>query len=33
MKPLKGAWKDHWDCHIEPDWLFTRTVCERPFKT
>jgi mRNA interferase YafQ len=19
--PLKGEWKDHRECHIEPDWL------------
>ncbi len=18
---LAGAWRDHWECHIEPDWL------------
>jgi len=21
VHPLRGEWKDHWDCHIEPDWL------------
>jgi len=24
--PLKGAWKPHWDAHIEPDWLLIYLV-------
>lgn len=19
--PLRGEWKGHWDCHVEPDWI------------
>ena len=19
--PLKGEWKDYWECHVAPDWL------------
>ena len=27
--PLSGTWKDHRDCHIEPDWiLIYRTTSE-----
>jgi mRNA interferase YafQ len=27
---LRGSWADHWDCHIEPDWLllYRLTVTE-----
>jgi mRNA interferase YafQ len=21
VHPLRGEWEDHWDCHVEPDWL------------
>jgi mRNA interferase YafQ len=21
VHPLRGEWKGHWDCHIEPDWV------------
>ncbi|BBO83325.1 hypothetical protein DSCO28_38910 [Desulfosarcina ovata subsp. sediminis] len=30
--PLSGKWKDHRDCHIEPDWLLIYRItseCER----
>ncbi len=26
LHKLKGNWKDHWDCHIEPDWLLIYRV-------
>ena len=26
--PLKGPWKDYWDCHIEPDWLLIYRVTD-----
>lgn len=26
--PLKGAWKDYWDCHIEPDWLLVYRITD-----
>ncbi len=26
--PLKGAWKNYWDCHIEPDWLLIYRVTD-----
>ena len=25
LHPLRGNWKDHWDCHLEPDWLLLFT--------
>ncbi len=26
--PLKGIWKNYWDCHIEPDWLLIYQVSD-----
>jgi mRNA interferase YafQ len=26
--PLKGVWKNYWDCHIEPDWLLIYQVTD-----
>ncbi len=30
---LVGNWKDHWECHIEPDWLliYSKTKIEIVF--
>ena len=25
---LRGTWSDHWDCHIEPDWLLLYRITE-----
>ncbi|HUJ21546.1 MAG TPA: type II toxin-antitoxin system YafQ family toxin [Bryobacteraceae bacterium] len=25
---LRGTWSDHWDCHIEPNWLLLYRVTE-----
>ena len=27
--PLHGNWAEHWDCHIQPDWLLLYRVTER----
>lgn len=24
--PLRGDWSEHWDCHVEPDWLLLYRV-------
>ncbi len=29
---LKGYWKPHWDCHIEPDWILIYQVTEDVIK-
>ena len=26
---LRGNWAGHWDCHVEPDWLFLYRVTEK----
>ncbi len=26
--PLKGEWKNYWDCHIDPDWLLIYRITE-----
>ena len=28
--PLKGDWKDYWECHVAPDWLliYKLTIAE-----
>jgi mRNA interferase YafQ len=27
--PLRGNWANHWDCHIEPDWLLLYKLAEQ----
>lgn len=27
--PLRGNWANHWDCHIEPDWLLLYKLTEQ----
>jgi mRNA interferase YafQ len=24
--PLRGNWTEHWDCHVEPDWILLYKV-------
>ncbi|MEX2302759.1 MAG: type II toxin-antitoxin system YafQ family toxin [Bryobacterales bacterium] len=26
---LRGRWANHWDCHIEPDWLLLYKLTEQ----
>jgi mRNA interferase YafQ len=26
--PLRGAWEEHWDCHVEPDWILLYKVTD-----
>jgi mRNA interferase YafQ len=26
--PLKGEWKNYWECHVGPDWLLIYRVSE-----
>ena len=26
--PLRGAWAEHWDCHVEPDWILLYKVTD-----
>jgi mRNA interferase YafQ len=28
LHKLTGDWADHWDCHIEPDWLLLYLVTD-----
>jgi mRNA interferase YafQ len=27
--PLRGDWKGHWDCHVEPDWVLLYRLTEK----
>jgi mRNA interferase YafQ len=27
--PLRGDWAEHWDCHVEPDWLLLYRLTEK----
>ena len=26
---LRGDWKGHWDCHVDPDWLLLYRLTEK----
>ena len=26
--PLRGDWRGHWDCHVEPDWILIYRIID-----